>query len=230
MKSIQNRREHGPLLPGIAVAAAVLAAATALTACMGHTKPAQLVSSSSSSVSSAVSSQVSSTSASSVSSGKSSSSASSTPSSSSAPASSSASIAAGYTLYTNDRFGFSVPVLSSLKAFSNSSSGQTFTSSDNTVILSVSGGNNAENLSPSDYFDQYFYQRQAGILSKQESGDTTVITWNVDGKLGYIKSVVGTGSINTLRFQFPEGQKAQYDAAAQYMMAHFEAPGVGTAH
>lgn len=229
MKSIQNHKEHGLLLPGAAAAAAAMAVATALTACMGHTGPSKPVSSSSQ-VSSAVSSQTSSASVSSSVSSQASSSASSASVPSNASASSTASIAAGYTLYSNARYGFSVPVLSSLKSFSNSSSGQTFTSSDNTVILSVSGSNNAENLSPADYFNQYFYQRQAGILSKQESGNTAVITWNVDGKFGYIKSVVGTGSINTFRFQFPEGQKAQYDAAAQYMMAHLDAPGVSTAH
>lgn len=149
----------------------------------------------------------------------------------SAAGSSSTSVEAGYTVYTNSRYGYSVPVLSTLTPVNaGSSSGQTFASADQAFMCSVSGSNNVEGLSASDYFQTFFYGRQSGILSKQESGNTTVVTWQVDGKFGYIKSVVGKGSVNTLRIQFPEGKKAQYDAAAQYMLAHFSTPDVDTAH
>lgn len=221
-----------------ALVAALLASATLLAACSKQTKKAasssSAVSSSMSAVWSGAASGNSSSVSAAVSSAQSSASERSSTSSSASPAASSSaaqSAVAGFTLYSNARYGYSVPVLTSLKAVnSGSTSGQTFASDDHTVICNVSGSNNAQNLKPSDYFNQYFYSMQAGILSKQESGNTTLVTWQVDGKYGYIKSVVGTGSINTVRFQFPEGQKGEYESAAQYMLSHFETPGVGSSH
>lgn len=212
------------------LAASLLASATLLGACSNQTKKASSSSSAASSSTSASSSEATSYNSSSSSSTVSSTS-SSTSKRSSSGSSTTQSAAAGYTLYSNTRYGYSLPILNSLQAVnSGSTSGQTFASDDHTVICNVSGSNNAQNLSPSDYFNQYFYTKEAGILSKQESGNSTLITWQVDGKYGYIKSVVGTGSINTVRFQFPEGQKGQYEATAQYILSHFETPGIGSSH
>ncbi|MFT9055736.1 MAG: hypothetical protein ABF449_03790 [Ethanoligenens sp.] len=218
------------VLPAVALVLAML-----FTACTQHTKQPGSSSSSGASSSSSISDVSKASGASSATSNASSSARSSGSSSlssaSSQTSSASESVASGYVLYSNARFGYSVPVPSSLKAVSStSSSGQSFVSSDDAVICSVSGSNNVQNLSPATYFEQFFYGRQAGILSKQESGNTTVVTWQTDGKYGYIKSVVGAGSVDTVRFQFPEGQRAQYDAVAQYMLAHFETSGVDTAH
>lgn len=209
------------------LAASLLASATLLAACSNQTKKTMSSSSAVSSSASASSSETTSYNSSSTSSRVSSTSSSTSKRSSSATQS----VAAGYTLYSNTRYGYSLPILNSLQAVnSGSTSGQTFASDDHTVICNVSGSNNAQNLSPSDYFNQYFYSKEAGILSKQESGNSTLITWQIDGKYGYIKSVVGTGSINTVRFQFPEGQKDHYEATAQYILSHFETPGVGSSH
>lgn len=223
VNSLKKRQSRS----AIVLAASLLALSTLFAACKKQpTKTGSSASSSSEDMSS-VSSVRSETSADS----SATSSTHSDASSSSSAVSSKPSVEAGYTLYSNARFGYSLPVPSTLKAVSStSSSGQTFVNADHTVICSVSGSNNAQNLSPSDYFNQYFYSKQAGIVSKQENGNTTLVSWNVDGKYGYIKSVVGTGSINTVRFQFPEGDKAQYAASALYILDHFETPSVGTSH
>lgn len=210
--------------------AASLASATVFAACSKEPKKEAASSSAASETVSSVSSEAASEGSSFVSSAVS-----SAPSSASkrSSASSSAvqSTAAGYTLYTNTRFGYSLPIPASLQAITSGGiSGQVFASGDHTVTCNVSGSNNAQNLSPSDYFNQYFYGRQSGILSKQESGNTTLVTWQVDGNYGYIKSVVGTGSVNTVYFQFPEGKKSEYESTAQYMLSHFETPGVGSSH
>lgn len=198
----------------------VLIVAIGLVAFVSCQKKQSVSSISSSAVSSSVSSENSS-----------SASVSSESSSSVSSESASSALADGYTLYTNTRFGYSVPIPSSLHAFSTGgSSGQTYVSSDNSVICNVSGSNNTDGTSPSDYFTRNFYNRQSGILTKKESGDTAVITWQVDGKFGYIKSVVGTGSIDTLRFQFPVSQKSQYEATAQYMLDNFSTPSVSQSH
>lgn len=223
MKKKQNR----VLIFSVCVLSAAALAATLFTSCTGNQKKAVSSSASSdtSSASSAVSEDTSSVSS------AAGSAASADSASSAAASSSEASSSVNYTTYSNQRFGYSIPIPSSLhETGTANSAGQNYISSDNTVICNVAGSNNALNLSPSAYFQRFFYGRQSGILAKQESGNTTVVTWQVDGNYGYIKSVVGTGSINTVRFQFPDSKKADYDAVAQYVLAHFETPNVTETH
>ena len=232
---------RGPALLAAAVIAALL-----LTACTGDKSTgASSVSSEDSSTESSASSTVLSEASSAADSAQSSSaaatsavsadsSAASTESSSavshaSSAASSTASSAA-YTVYTNARYGFSVSVPSALKELSASETGRTYTSADDLVILSVEGSNNTQHVRAATYFQQNFYDMQAGIVSKKESGGTAVIQWKADGKIGYIKAVVGKGSVNILRFQFPAEKKVAYTATAQYLLAHFQTPGVGSTH
>lgn len=214
-----------------ALAAALLCAPALLASCGAKGGP---------SVSSASGSQASSSSdagsqpvssASSASSALSSSSSASSASSGLASQPAGSSDPAGYTVYSSGRYGYRFHLPSELKqAAGGSESSLSFASSDGKVLCSVSAGNNTDHKSASDYFQSEFYDKQAGITTKQESGNTALIRWSADGKVGYIKCVVGSGSINTIRFQMTQDQTSSYEGKAQYVLSTFETPGVDSTH
>ena len=120
---------------------------------------------------------------------------------------------AGYTTYTNGRFGFRIDYPQSfvIAHRPDNGDGVRLTSPDGQAELVAAGGNNSK-TSLKEYFD---------IAAKDIGGEQTyrkigkdwfVVSSKDKGRISYLKMFVGTHSHNSFWFTYPESKKTEYDA------------------
>ena len=138
--------------------------------------------------------------------------------------------AAEYAPYCNDRFGFCVsyPNHFARAPEPDNGDGQSFYDNDG-FNMTASGSNNVfrytldEAIShQTQYFDAVTYQQKAGrwYVMSGYKGDEIL----------YIKSFVGTESINTLHLQYPTMRKSSYDKIVTNIAKSFQAGSLDESH
>jgi hypothetical protein len=137
-----------------------------------------------------------------------------------------------YAPYTNQRFGFSLDIPTSLVAEQPPTDGDglTYDGDGGLVTLTVYGEPNSSNVTPS-------------LAANSADSGETVTSHSVDGPVAvvtgtlqmsgrtmirYIRTVVGTGSLATLEWTYPASESAVYDAEVAHTVASFQ-PGDLTA-
>ena len=112
---------------------------------------------------------------------------------------------AGYDKYTNLRYGFTVFWPSSFRAQPPPANGdgQTWTSPDGQVLLSVYGTNNLSNYSPGQ--DEAIDARSMSVVYDNISGNVVTLSGykNSGRTIVYQRDVVGPGAIDTLYWSYP---------------------------
>lgn len=120
--------------------------------------------------------------------------------------------------YANARFGYSITVPSDFvwQRESDNGDGRTFTNSRLGMTITVSGSNNALNETP----DSAFAQATAGHpVSYQQIIDSEfTASWEENGTITYIRELVSTGAIRTIRFDYPSAQRTECDRIVEQVV------------
>lgn len=141
-------------------------------------------------------------------------------------------VPAGYSEYTNPRFGFATFWPSSFTAQPPpvDGDGLAWASPDGLAELTAYGSNNVLNESPRQ--DESADSRGLSVVYTDITGNiVTVSGYKDNGRIiVYQRDVVGPGSIDTLYWRYPTSQKTRWDATVT-LTAHAFRPGnVTTGH
>lgn len=130
-----------------------------------------------------------------------------------------------YNKYENPRFGFKIeyPSFLTSKRESDNGDGIILQNSENTVVLIVSGINNALNETPKNLYDGYVNNTK-GITYKKLVGNSFMISAESGNNGYFIYEVVGEGSINTFIIGYPKEDEKVFDDIIKQMKQTFETP------
>lgn len=119
-----------------------------------------------------------------------------------------------YIDYYNQRFGYAIKYPSFLtnKFGASNNDGITAENNDKTVSFIVYGSNNALNQDSEDAFNFSNSVRPFNNMTyKSISDEFYIVSGEEDGSIYYEYSIVGTGSINTFRIEYPKSDKEYFD-------------------
>lgn len=119
-----------------------------------------------------------------------------------------------YINYYNQRFGYDIKYPSFLinKFGASNNDGITAENNDKTVSFIVYGSNNSLNQDSEDAFNFSNSVRPFNnIIYKSISDEFYIVSGEEDGSIYYEYSIVGTGSINTFRIEYPKSDKEYFD-------------------
>ncbi|MEB4589766.1 hypothetical protein VSS37_02115 [Candidatus Thiothrix sp. Deng01] len=138
--------------------------------------------------------------------------------------------ASDYTSYCNDRYGFCVDYPSGfgMGPASTNDDGRKFYDEEG-FQMTASGINNvldstvaSEMKGQEKDFDTVTYRKR--------KDDWYALSGYKDGNILYVKSWVGSGSINTLHLRYPTAKKSDYDAAVNHIVQSFRPGDLEEAH
>jgi tRNA A-37 threonylcarbamoyl transferase component Bud32 len=138
----------------------------------------------------------------------------------------------GYSKYRNPRYGFTTLWPSAFRAQPPPANGdgQGWVSTDGRVSFSAYGTNNVLNYSPQQ--DAAAVSNGLSVVYRNVSGNIVTISGykNSGRTIVYQRDVVGSGSIDTLYWSYPAGEKTQWAAAVTLTVQAFRAGDIATAH
>jgi hypothetical protein len=128
---------------------------------------------------------------------------------------------AGFSTYTNGRFGFKIDYPSSftVKETPVNGDGVMLVSPDGAASLVASGSNSGG--AAREYYALSLASISGELGYHKLGGSWFVVTWRSGDTLVYRKTFVGTVSQNSFTFTCPESQKLQYDAGITAMEKSF---------
>lgn len=130
-----------------------------------------------------------------------------------------------YNKYENPLFGFTIEYPSFLteKRESEKGEGAILQNKENTVVVILSGVNNALNHTPKELFDGYVNNTK-GITYKKIIENSFMIAVESGNNSYFIYEVVGEGSINTFIVGYPKEDSKEFDKIIKQMKKTFETP------
>lgn len=133
--------------------------------------------------------------------------------SSAGPAAEQRRVEVSYRTYANERFGFRIdyPNTFITRSGDQDENGLTATSADGAASLVVSGDINAAQLTAKDVYDEVVRSVKGELGYHRLGGSWFVVTWVDSGQIVYRKTFVGTGSLNSFTFTFPDNQRFTYE-------------------
>jgi hypothetical protein len=139
---------------------------------------------------------------------------------------------ATYKQYGNPRFGFWVDYPSDLitKTIPDNGDGQTFESTDGSVVFAASGSNNADSYTPAEYLKQVVLPTIKGVVYQAQGSNWDIVSWTDGNTIGYEKDIVGSGSINTFYIKYPVSRKAEFDPIIEHIGQSFKTPDIDNSH
>ena len=139
-----------------------------------------------------------------------------------------------YAPYTNERFGFSLDIPTSLVAEQppTDDDGLTYDGDGGLVKLTVYGEPNSSNVTPSMAANSA--DSGETVTSHSVDGPVAVVTGTLQmsGRtmIRYVRTVVGTGSLVTLEWTYPAADSAVYDAEVAHTVASFQPGDLSIVH
>lgn len=147
-----------------------------------------------------------------------------------------------YTDYNNSKYAFSLKYPNFLINKSSvdeltlgEKSGYIFSSPDNFVTLKVEGWNNTTN-DTLQTFSSHFKEEEnisipQGDIFLKKSGDNWLEeSYTIRGDIVFQYVIVGPGSINAIKFEYPIAQKEKFLPVVQKLFDSFKTPGIGIQH
>ena len=138
-----------------------------------------------------------------------------------------------YTVYRNDRYGFSIEVpLHFLPGIPpTNGDGQSYTTSSGDAAIKVYGSNNLDDTTGREQYDRMITEK-AGKLGYHVCSDNWfVVTWEDQGAvISYHKSYVGTGSSNSFVITYPREKMGYYEQIVERMERTFRSGDLSRAH
>lgn len=127
--------------------------------------------------------------------------------------------------YENPRFGFKInyPSFLTEKKESDNGDGVILQNKENTVVVILSGINNALNQQPKELYEGYINNTK-GITYKKLIGNSFMLAAENGNNSYFIYETVGEGSINTFIVGFPKEDSKEFDKIIKEMKKSFEAP------
>lgn len=135
-----------------------------------------------------------------------------------------------YATYSNARFGYSISYPRNLlypQGESINGDGQKFISRDASASLTVYGTNNINGERIEDIYREESHgaigDRPNKILTYKTKKENWFVVSGVDsGRIFYQKTIVYPETIKTMMFEYPDAQKAKYDAVLKIITASFK--------
>lgn len=123
--------------------------------------------------------------------------------------------------YANTRYGYALDVPDDFawQTEVGDGDGYIFANDSLDMTISVQGKENTASLTPQSALDQAAAGHSDAYTALLDNG--MVVSYQEDGRIVYIKSIVTTDSIATLTFDYPASQSAQGDAIVEQVAPTF---------
>ncbi|MEG2018077.1 MAG: hypothetical protein RR844_04080 [Clostridium sp.] len=130
-----------------------------------------------------------------------------------------------YNKYENPRYGFSIEYPSFLTEMKESQNGDgiILQNKENTVVVILSGVNNALHKTSRELYEGYLNNTR-GVVYKKRIDNSFMIAAENGNNSYYIYEVVGDGSINTFIIGYPKEDSKEFDKIITEMKKSFETP------
>lgn len=135
-----------------------------------------------------------------------------------------------YSVYTNQRFGFSIEYPKEFvveETAQNGDGAKIINNNDETEIL-VYGSNNTSNETTKSACAKTVDRISSKIEYKFMSDNWYVLSWIEDGKIKYLKEFVGSGSTNTFIITYDQKFKDKYNKIVEVISKNFIAPEIAS--
>ena len=137
-----------------------------------------------------------------------------------------------YSIYTNQRFGFSIEYPKEFvveETAQNGDGAKIINNNDETEIL-VYGSNNTSNETTKSACTKTIDRISSKIEYKFMSNNWYVLSWIEEGKIKYLKEFVGSGSTNTFIITYDQKLKDKYNKIVEVISKNFIASEIATSH
>lgn len=134
----------------------------------------------------------------------------------------------GWTVYTNEKFGYSFELPAAMVVSNRPTDGSGLTWQTGTVRIQASGTNNRYEVKPQEYFERMRFAAADKIVEQSHGVDPQTqahwfqLLYTKDGRRIHQKTYVGEGTVNSLEFSYAYRYRKQKESVGTRVLDSFK--------